>query len=188
MALGPLPAARSPPPSPDMPAPARSPALARPSSLARGRVPASARGSSTVRRPYGPGVVPYARRCPARPRCLRSTRCCPARSRGSRSAAGPGACSWRPYAAWPRHGVASARAAAVPLRGVAPCPRLGPGMRAIRSRRVSVALRARVLTWCAQCFGAARRALGATRSVLSRVTCSSTPRRARLPPRVFYAH
>jgi hypothetical protein len=40
---------------------------------------------------------------------------------------------------------------------------------------------ARVLMWCAQCFGAARRALGATRSVLSRVTCSSTPRRARPP-------
>jgi hypothetical protein len=100
----------------------------------------------------------------------------------------PGA-AWRPYAARPRPGAALARAAAVPLRGVAPCLWLGPGVCAIRSWRVSVALRVRVLTWCAQCFGAARRALGATRSVLSRVTCSSTPRRDRLPPatHVFYA-
>jgi hypothetical protein len=58
---------------------------------------------------------------------------------------------------------------------------LGPGVRAARSRRVSAALRARVLAWCAWWFGTARRALGATRSILSRVACSSTPRRARLP-------
>jgi hypothetical protein len=58
---------------------------------------------------------------------------------------------------------------------------LGPGVRAARLRRVSVALRARMLVWCARCFGAARRALGATRSALSRAARSSTPRRARLP-------
>jgi hypothetical protein len=188
MALGPLPAARSPPPSPDVPGPARSPAPARPSSPVRGRAPGSACGSSAARRPCGPGAVPCARRCPAWPRCLRSARGCPTRSRSSRDAAGPGAWSWRPCAVWPRHGATSARAAAVPLRGVAPCPRLGPGVRAIRSRRVSVALRTRVLAWCAQCFGATRRALDATCSVMSRVTCSSTPGRARLPPCVFYAH
>jgi hypothetical protein len=49
------------------------------------------------------------------------------------------------------------------------CPfvaRLGPGMRAARLRRVSAALRARVLAWCTRCFGTAR----------------LPPRRARLPP------
>jgi hypothetical protein len=79
----------------------------------------------------------------------------------------PGA-TWRPCAARPQPGAASAHAAAVPLCGAAPCPWLGPGVRAH--------------SWCAQCFGVARRALGATRSVLSWVTCSSTPCRARLPP------
>jgi hypothetical protein len=85
-----------------------------------------------------------------------------------------------PYAAlssasaWPR-----ARPPAPPC--YAACARLGPSVCAARSRRVSSTLRARMLAWCAQCFGAARRALGATRSVPSRVTCSSTPRHARLP-------
>jgi hypothetical protein len=49
--------------------------------------------------------------------------------------------------------------------GVAPLPargaQLGPGVRVARSRRVSAALRALVLAWCARCFGTARRALGA---------------------------
>jgi hypothetical protein len=52
----------------------------------------------------------------------------------------PGA---RPCAARPRPGAALARVAAVPLRCVPPCPWLGLGVRAIRSRRVSAALRAR---------------------------------------------
>jgi hypothetical protein len=56
----------------------------------------------------------------------------------------------------------------------AACARLGLGVCAARPWRVSVALRARVLVWCAQCFGAARRAFGATRSALPRATCSST--------------
>jgi hypothetical protein len=79
----------------------------------------------------------------------------------------------------PLHGVAPAHRGPGPAR--LRLARLGPGVCAARSRRVSAALRARVLAWCAQCFGAACRALGATRSVLSRVTCPSTPRRARLP-------
>jgi hypothetical protein len=83
----------------------------------------------------------------------------------------PGA-AWHPCAAWPRPGVASARAAAVPLRSAA---------HAWLVRGASARPCAHVLAWCAQCFGAARRALDTTRSVLSRVTCSSTPRRACLP-------
>jgi hypothetical protein len=38
---------------------------------------------------------------------------------------------------------------------------LGPDVCAARSRHVSAALRARLLTWCALCFGTARLALGA---------------------------
>jgi hypothetical protein len=92
---------------------------------------------------------------------------------------GPALARRGPCAVWPRPGAASARAAAVPLRSTARA-RLGSGVCATRSRRVSAALRVRVLAWCAQCFGVARRAFGATRSALSRATCSSTPRRARL--------
>jgi hypothetical protein len=69
---------------------------------------------------------------------------------------------WRPCMAWPLRSAASTRAAAVPLRGAAPCPRLGPGMCGAHSRRVSAALRAR-------CLGAVRRALGATRSAPPRL-------------------
>jgi hypothetical protein len=84
---------------------------------------------------------------------------------------GPAACSRRVA----RHVHSSAPACTRLVRGAS----ARPCARAACSRRVSAALRARVLACCAQCFGVARRALDATRSVLSRVTCSSTP--------VFYA-
>jgi hypothetical protein len=119
----------------------------------------------------------------------------PWRARGSAPSlrAVPPCAAWCPCAARPRPGVASAHAAAVPLRGAAPCPRLGPGVCATRSWCVSAALRVRAFAWCAQCFGVARRVLGATRSVLLRVTCPSTPRRVRLPlatclPPVYFMH
>jgi hypothetical protein len=101
-----------------------------------------------------------ARPCPRRPPLARPP--LPARIRGlARSA--PGAARSAP--ARLRYLLAARSAARA---------RLGPGVCAARSRRVSAALRER-------CFGAARHILGATRSVLTRVTCSSTPRLACLP-------
>jgi hypothetical protein len=95
------------------------------------------------------------------------------RGRGTRRGArGPGpAWSWRPRSARPRCLLAA--------RSMA-CARLGPGV--ARSRRVSAALRALVLAWCAWRLGAVRRAPGATRSAPPRLwhTCLP-PRRARLP-------
>jgi hypothetical protein len=187
--LGPYPAWLSPAPrrpcpgaavapptrSPGPGAPELSPARrAAPPDLAQ---PAMARGLAPVPAPpcaaHPPGPLRGRGPCPASSRPRR------ARSRPGARAPCPCPCpgaAWRPCAARPRPGATLARAAAVPLRGVAPCPWLGPGVHAIRSQCVSAALRARV-----QCFGAARRALGATRSILSH------SRRARLPPRVFYA-
>jgi hypothetical protein len=63
----------------------------------------------------------------------------------------------------------------------------GPGAAPLPARGACAALCSRVLAWCAQCFSAARRALNATRSILSRVTCPSTPSHP-YTPRVFYAH
>jgi hypothetical protein len=156
----------------------------------KGEIPSSPPpGSASSRGPRRPGslsptLVPA--RGPASPRpspapCARGHDVPVARPPPcARSLPRPGV-AWYPYVARPRPGVASARAAAVPLHGVAPCPRLGPGVCATRSRHVSVALRAPMLAWCTQCFGAGRRVLGAPCSVLSRVTCPSTPRRACLP-------
>jgi hypothetical protein len=56
---------------------------------------------------------------------------------------------------------------------------------ATRSRRVSAALRARVLAWCARCVGAARLALGAMRSALPRSRRARLPLATRLPPVYF---
>jgi hypothetical protein len=69
-------------------------------------------------------------------------------------------CLWhapRRGATGPRHGPAALLAA----RSVA-CAWLGPG--AARSRRVSAALRALVLAWCARCLSAVRRDPSTTRS------------------------
>jgi hypothetical protein len=89
--------------------------------------------------------------------------------------------------AWP--GARPARARCVgSRRGPAACSRRAA--RRVRSSALACARLIhgaserpyeRVLVWCARCFGTARRALGTTRSVLSRVTRSSTTRRARLP-------
>jgi hypothetical protein len=92
-------------------------------------------------------------------------------------------CSRRPACPTPAR-----RRLPLPLPGAA--PRCCPAARCVRDsapacarlvRGVSARPCVRVLAWCAQCFGVARHALGATRSVLSRVTCPSTPRHARLP-------
>jgi hypothetical protein len=79
MALGPLPTARSPPPGPDVPALACSPAPARLSSPACGRARAPACGSSAAWRPCGPGA---ARRGPA-------ARLAPTPARGAPAQRGP---------------------------------------------------------------------------------------------------
>jgi hypothetical protein len=91
-----------------------------------------------------------------------------------------------PCAAQPRHGVASARAAAVPLRGEAPCLRLGPGVCTTRLRRVSAALRALVLAWCVRRLGAVRCAHDATRSALPHSRRARLPLATRLPPPPVY--
>jgi hypothetical protein len=154
-------------------------------------------GARPVRR-SGPGAArPW--RSPALARSAPSRRA-PLPSPGS--PAPPRACPWRRGPAaravrrvpdatrpWlgavdPRRSPAACAARLAPTRPrclLATRARLGPSVCAARSWRVCAALRARVLACCAQCFGAARRVLGAMRSVLSRVTCSSTPRRARLP-------
>jgi hypothetical protein len=169
------------------PAPASAPPL-RVRGLARPRpCPRRARWRGPAR-PFAP--VPA--RSPALARSPRSVPArppLPARSRRRSPAARPsrrvpGAARPRFGAVGPRRGPATCAARSAPVRSAARA-QLGPGVHVARSRRV--------LAWCARCFGTARRALGATRSVLSRVVCSSTPRRARLhlatclPPRVFYA-
>jgi hypothetical protein len=135
----------------------------------------------------------WPRRGPPRPAVVAPVRgrvppACPARGRGGPvrhdrgyGAVGPrhsptarAACSTPVHPPLPSHGALARR-----VRGSAPaCVRL--------VRSASARPCARVLEWCAQCFGAAHRALGATRSVLSRVTCPSTPSHPS-NPHVFYA-
>jgi hypothetical protein len=128
---------------------------------------------------------------PAQPPAAR--RGTPAPARGARRARArlglPCPCPVRPCHVRPSAALSSARRAYGAWPRVRPptLPRctayalLGPGVCVARPRRVSVALRAHVLTWCARCIGAARRAFGLTLSALSWATCSSTPRRAHLP-------
>jgi hypothetical protein len=151
--------------------------------------PASARGPVPAR---SPRPVPARPPLLARPRqrgpAARLFRRVPGAARPQLGVVGPrrslAACAARSALARP-HCLLAARSVARAW--------LGPGVRAARSRRVSVALRARVLAWCARCFGMAHRALGMTHSFLSRVTCSSTPRLARLPlatclPPMYFMH
>eukprot|EP00267_Zea_mays_P025980 XP_008653760.2 vegetative cell wall protein gp1 [Zea mays] len=134
--------------------------------------------SATSPPPRPPHAHPRPARTPARQSPLAPTRAPARRSpparrdlpRTPRSPPRRGPCATRP-----RHDATSARAAAVPLCGATPCPRLGPGVCATRSRHVGVALRARVLAWCAWRLGAVSRAHNTTRSALPR------SRRARLP-------
>jgi hypothetical protein len=142
-------------------------------SLGAARSPAR-RGSlastplGTVRRARLPGAAPRPGLVP-RPGVASLWRGpTPAPARATRG--GPALAPWRaapcPCTAWPLRSAApaSARAAAVPLRGAAPCPLLGPSVCATRSWRVSAALRARarVVSW------QVRRALGMTRSASPR--------------------
>jgi hypothetical protein len=93
--------------------------------------------------------------------------------------------SWHTYAMHPTLPLGNG-CDTVPLRGAAPCPRLGPGVCATRSRRVSAALHARRLAWCARRLGAVRRAHDVTRSALSRSRRAHVPLATCLPPHVFY--
>jgi hypothetical protein len=94
--------------------------------------------------------------------------------------------SWHTYAMHPTLPLGNG-CDTVPLRGAAPCPRLGPGVCATRSRRVSAALCARRLAWCARRLGAVRRAHDVTRSALSRSRRAHVPLATCLPPpHVFY--
>jgi hypothetical protein len=175
--LSPFPARRAPAPAPSLPCwrglgspPALSAVRPRRAATAwwRRAAPCARARPSLPRRGAQPGARPspyaarggaawHARPCSRRHACARPPRRAPPLPlRGLEL--GP-ACLWR------------AAPGAVPLSGVC----------VARPWRVSAVLRVRVLAWCAQCFGTAHRALGATRSALSRATCSSTPRRARLP-------
>jgi hypothetical protein len=96
---------------------------------------------------------PPASACPVPP-----TSACPA------CAVSAPACLWRAAlssaSAWPR--AFGPDMALLPLAArSATRAQLGPDVCAARSRHVSAALRARLLTWCALCFGTARLALGA---------------------------
>jgi hypothetical protein len=117
----------------------------------------------------GPGVPPAPARSPGveqRPRLAR-----PCSWHAARRGAAPllARSDSTPLLAWSGSAPLPACGA---QRSVA-CARLGPG--AARSRRVSAALRALVLAWCARRLGAVRRAPGATHSARPRVTCPSTP-------------
>jgi hypothetical protein len=108
----------------------------------------SARPRPSPARPRWRSPSPGPRRDPCSARCPRRAR----RTYGSRpwrSARRPRLA--RPYAARPRPGAASARAAVVPLRSAARA-QLSPGACPTRSRRVSAALRVRAhgaLAWLA---------------------------------------
>jgi hypothetical protein len=84
--------------------------------------------------------------------------------------------------AWPccSRGLARLDAAPLPARGA----RLGPDAACLR--RISAALCALELMWCVRRLGAVHRATGAMHSARPRVTCPSTPRRARLPQHPIY--
>jgi hypothetical protein len=204
--------ARSPPPSPVVPIPARSPpsaasparraAPAQPPRPARSFAPTplptrrrnalpcgsppSPTPAHGVARRGGPGPARGARPCsgalpapgsPAPPcASLASVRpgCSPVPAR-SRCGA-PAAWRGRPPA-WPRCLLATRSTTRA---------RLGPGVRAIRLWHVSAALRACMLVWSAQCLGAARCALGATRSASPRSRRARLPLATRLPLTVYF--
>jgi hypothetical protein len=133
-----------------------------PASLPHQRLVAVARDLASLARPLLPGA----------PLCYPGARatCGPCARRARPQCLSPGSASLTPR---PRRGRGSAASARPRPRRSSPAsrgrPRRGPvaacgaqrGACAARSRCVSAAPCAYVLTWCARCFGTARRALGA---------------------------